>query len=236
MSHDAVVLDLDDTLYPYSPCNEAGKQAAHSRAQELGYELDQEAFLELYQRAREAIKQDIESTGSSHERYIYFKKALEFHTGTVQAGDALALGDAFWNAYMDEMELFPGVIETLERIKDESIKTAVATDLTTRTQLRKIERLDIEEYIDVLVTSEELGRDKPSTAMFAVPLARLGVAPDAAVMVGDSLTSDIAGGNSLGMTTVLFNNDDEHSRPGERPDNRINSFEELQDIVTGERT
>jgi putative hydrolase of the HAD superfamily len=236
MSHDAVVLDLDDTLYPYSPCNEAGKEAAHRRAQELGYELDHETFLELYQQARAAIKQDIDGTGSSHERHIYFKKALDLHTGTVQAADALELGDAFWDAYMDQMELFTGVIETLEWLREEDTKRAVSTDLTTRTQLRKIERLGIEEYIDVLVTSEELGRDKPATAMFAVPLGRLGVTPEEAVMIGDSLTSDIAGGNSLGMTTVLFNSDDDPTSPVEEPDHRIESFAELKDIVTGERS
>jgi len=235
MSHDAVVMDLDDTLYPYSPCNKAGNQAAHRRAQEMGYDLDRETFLDLYQHAREAVKQDIDCTGSSHERYLYAKRLLEIHTGTSTVADALEIGDAFWEAYMDEMELFDGVIETLEWLTEEGIQTAIATDLTTRTQLRKIERLGIGDHIDVVVTSEEIGHDKPARAMFAVPLAQLGATPEGAVMIGDSLGSDIAGANSLGMTTVLFNNDEEPSKPAERPDHRIRCFEELQDIVTGDR-
>ncbi len=234
MTHDAVVMDLDDTLYAYHPCNEAGKQAAHRRAQELGYDLGREAFQDLYQRGREAVKQDIDCTGSSHQRYLYIKRALELHTGTVQASDALEIGDAFWEAYMDEIELFPGVIETLEWFMEAGVKTAIATDLTTRTQLRKIEQLGIEDHIDVLVTSEEIGRDKPATAVFAVPLARLGATPEETVMIGDSLESDIRGGNSLDMTTVLFNSDDEPQGQAERPDHRIRSFDALHDIITGD--
>ncbi|HEX3178490.1 MAG TPA: HAD-IIA family hydrolase [Methylomirabilota bacterium] len=45
---------------------------------------------------------------------------------------------------------------------------------------------------------------KPATPLFRIALQRLGVAPHAAAMVGDSVESDVAGGRAAGMRTVLY--------------------------------
>jgi 4-nitrophenyl phosphatase len=45
---------------------------------------------------------------------------------------------------------------------------------------------------------------KPQPPLFRIALGRLGLAPAQVAMVGDSVESDIAGGRSVGMRTVLY--------------------------------
>lgn len=67
---------------------------------------------------------------------------------------------------------------------------------------------------------------KPEPPLFRIALARLGLSPGQAVMVGDSLESDIRGARRVGMRTVLFAPDGPPAAEG--PDLTIRSFAELR--------
>jgi putative hydrolase of the HAD superfamily len=231
MTFETLFVDLDDTLYPYPECNEAGKDAAHGRLRELGYDVDRDAFEDLYQEARREVKRELAGTASAHERFLYFKRLIQIHAGTHSARDALALGETYWETYVEAMALFDGVEETLAAVNEAGVDVAVVSNLTTRIQLKKIEHLGLEEYVDLVMTSEETGREKPASVMFTLPLAQLDSKPSEAVMVGDSVASDIEGGNAVGLTTVLFNGDPGGLSGRQRPDHYVESFEAVGDVV-----
>lgn len=231
MPHDAVFVDLDDTLYAYPPCNRAGKRAARDRAAALGYEHSRESFEHRYQAARRAVKRDLAGTAAAHERYLYFKRFVELETGEPRPSDALALGDAYWRAYVDEMALFDGVPETLRALRDAGLAVAIVSDLTTRIQLEKLSALGIEALVDLVLTSEETGHEKPHSVMFTLPLARLGLTPDRVAMVGDDVDCDIAGANAVGLTTVLTNSDATDLEGEREPDHHIGDFTDLTEVV-----
>ncbi|MFC7230450.1 HAD family hydrolase [Saliphagus sp. GCM10025308] len=238
MTVDAVLFDFDDTFYPYEPCNGAGKNAAHEAALDRGYDFDDTEFEAFYQSGRRDVKRDLAGTAASHNRLLYFKRALERRTGEPRPSDALALGDAYWEGYLEAMALHSGVRETLSTLREAGVDVGIVTNLTTRIQLRKIERLDLADAIDLLVTSEELGQEKPASAMFTYPLARLECHPSDAVMVGDSIHSDVVGGNAIGLETVLFDaageepDDSDPSEIDDRiPDHRIDHFGDLTDLL-----
>ena len=67
---------------------------------------------------------------------------------------------------------------------------------------RDLERMGIEDRLDVAVFSSELGKRKPHPAIFERALGALGVDPRRAAFVGDSLVADVGGAGALGMTTV----------------------------------
>ena len=233
MTYETLFVDLDDTLYPYPECNEAGKRAAWKEARELGYDLDREAFGALYHEARREVKRELVGTASAHERFLYFKRAIQIHTGTHSARDALALGETYWGTYVETMELFDGVEETLAELHDAGVEIAVVSNLTTRLPLEKIAHLGIEPYLDLVVTSEETGREKPSSVMFTLPLAQLDRRPSEAVMVGNSVASDVEGANAVGLTTVLFNaeEDPDDLAGHQQPDHHVEEFSQLREVV-----
>ncbi|WP_144921554.1 HAD family hydrolase [Halorubrum salsamenti] len=236
MSYEAVFFDLDNTLYPYAPCNEAGKRAALETFRERGYEMHRETFDELYATARREAKRETRETAASHDRHIYFKRALRLHAGEHDAADALALGDAYWEGYASEMELCDGVERVFDALTEAGTEIAVVTNLTTRVQLRKLSRLSIDDRIDRLVTSEEVGREKPSAIPFTTALAAFDRRPSEALMVGDNVGADVAGANAVGMDTALFVADGETPAVDEldgdrRPDHRLDAFADLTEVA-----
>lgn len=231
MQFRAVLFDLDDTLYAYPPCNEAGKRAAWETFLDLGYDLSREEFEALYMESRSEVKRELAGTASAHERFLYCKRAISIHTGTHRSGDALALGEAYWDAYVAEMELFDGVEETLAALQDAGVDVAVVSNLTTRIQLKKIQHLGIEVFVDYLLTSEETGREKPSSVMFTLPLARLDRKPSETLMVGNDPETDVEGANALGLTTALFNADADGLTGRQAPDHCLEDIREVQEVV-----
>ena len=227
MQFRAVFFDLDDTLYAYPPCNEAGKRAAWETFLDLGYDLSREEFEALYMEARREVKRELAGTASAHERFLYFKRAIGIHAETHRSADALALGEAYWDGYVDEMDLFDGVEEAFAALQDAGVKVAIVSNLTTRIQLEKIRHLDIEVYVDYLLTSEETGREKPGSVMFTLPMARLDVRASEVLMVGDDPEADVEGANALGLTTALFNESAEGLTGRQAPDHH---FEDIRDV------
>jgi putative hydrolase of the HAD superfamily len=105
---------------------------------------------------------------------------------------------------LKNIKLGKGVLQTLKKLKKRGLQIAIVSDLTTKIQLRKLKALKISEYIDVLVTSEEAGSEKPHLIMFLLALNKLALTPKDVLMVGDNSIADIEGANSARIDTVLI--------------------------------
>lgn len=228
---EAVLFDLDDTLYPYPPARAAGREAAHERARELGYDLDRETFDDLYAAGRRAVKRDLPGVAANHSRLLYLRWALREHAGTERPADARACADAFWDAYLRETEPFDGARETLAALREAGLAVAVVTNLMTRVQVRKLEALGLADAVDRLVTSEEVGVEKPAAAPFTAALAACDVAPTDALVVGNNPAHDVAGGNAVGCETALFNERDRAVPADGRPDHRLDSLAAVREVA-----
>jgi putative hydrolase of the HAD superfamily len=116
----------------------------------------------------------------------------------------LKLYSAYWDTLLKNMKLGKNVLTTLKELKKRGLKIGIVSDLTTHIQLRKIEKLGITKYIDVLVTSEEAGSEKPHAIMFLLTLNKLDVSPHDVIFVGDNSVNDIEGANAVRIDTVLI--------------------------------
>jgi putative hydrolase of the HAD superfamily len=95
---------------------------------------------------------------------------------------------------------------------------------------RDLDELGIAERIDVAVFSSEVGRRKPDSLIFGHALETLGVEPERALFVGDSLKADIGGAAALGMHTcqaLWFRADDDP----EGPEPEFQAFTQI-DVLT----
>ena len=220
----AVVIDIDNTLYPYTPSHLAAAKATEEKACGLlGVKPDrlQAAFAE----ARSRIKRQLGDTASSHSRLLYYQGTIESLGLGSQPLAALDLEQTYWRRFLAEAKLFPGAKEFVRDLRSAGIATAVLTDLTAQIQFRKLIYFGLETYFDVIVTSEETGIDKPSGATFQLVLEKLGVPAAETWIIGDDAAKDIAGGAAAGMVTLQKRHDG--VRLSERADAAFDDFADL---------
>jgi HAD superfamily hydrolase (TIGR01549 family) len=193
----AILLDIDNTVYAYAPCHEAGLKAAF-----LVSDFSDEAeFRAAYAEAREQVKHAIADTGAAHCRLLYFKRLLENRLGHTAPAASLALYKAYWDGYHAAMQLDPGVRELLSLWRDAGVPTAWITDFTTEQQLRKLQTLNIADLVTYLVTAEEVGAVKPDPRGVDEALSRFGIAPGPAVwFIGDDTKRDRGVAEARGLT------------------------------------
>ena len=84
-------------------------------------------------------------------------------------------------------------------------------------------------YIDLSITSHEVGAEKPNQLIFERALERAGARPERAVHVGDQITSDIAGAVNAGINAILLDRDGNHKGYTAQP--RITGLEELPALL-----
>ena len=95
-----------------------------------------------------------------------------------------------------------GLIELLEYLKENKIKTAVATS-TNRDAAKEILRMaDVLKYFDCITTGDETKNGKPAPDIFLLACSKLGVEPQNAMGLEDSFNG-IRALNSAGMVTVM---------------------------------
>ena len=123
----------------------------------------------------------------------------------------------------------PGAEEVLQSLS-KKYKLYLASNGTARVQAGRLKSAGIIPYFQEIFVSEEMGYNKPDPAYFAACFARIpGCRKDRAMMVGDSLTSDMLGGIQAGIATCWVN---PHHKIGSiRPDYEIESITQLEALL-----
>ena len=125
----------------------------------------------------------------------------------------------------------PGARELLETLAPR-YDLYLATNGTPVVQAGRIQSAGIAPYFKDIFISERLGANKPSPAFFQACFAAIpNFDPAAALVVGDSLTSDIRGARNVGLRSCWYNPEDLPSRPDIVPDYTIHALEELPPLL-----
>ena len=106
----------------------------------------------------------------------------------------------------------------LESLRDRGLKLGLVSNAFDPPDLlhRDLAQLGVAERLDVALFSSEVGRRKPDRAIFERALDELRVAPERALFVGDTLATDVAGAQAVGMRTCLavwFRADEDGAAP-----------------------
>ena len=197
----AIFFDTDNTLYDYYPANKAAEEAVCKKAKNL-LGIEKIEFTRIYEKAKSEVKDNLKNTASSHSRLLYFQRVIELLGYKAQLLLALDFEQTFWRTFLANAPLFPGVKETLYFFKKKNIPIAVVTDLTSHIQLRKLTYFGLEDTFDAVVTSEEVGIDKPNKKNFLLALKKLNLSKDDYFwMIGDNPNSDIFGAKQFNSST-----------------------------------
>ena len=197
----AVLFDTDNTLYDYGLANKAGEDAVCQKAKNL-LGIDEEKFKKLYLQARKEIKSQLGPTASSHSRLLYYQRVIELLGLRAHLLISLDFEQTFWRTFLANAPLFADVKTTLNLLRRFNVPIAIVTDLTAHIQLRKLTYFGLEDVFDAVVTSEEVGIDKPDIKNFELVLKKLNMtSSDKVWMIGDDPYTDIFGAREFGAIT-----------------------------------
>ena len=127
--------------------------------------------------------------------------------------------------------LVEGTFEILEYLRPK-YKLYIASNGVAATQDSRFRAAGLSPWFDDIFISERVGRHKPEKEYFDRCFARIpGFRRDRALIIGDSLSSDIQGGKNAGIDTCWFNYRGKPARPDIVPDYTVNSLAELRSIL-----
>lgn len=110
----------------------------------------------------------------------------------------------FMEEYIDVngIELKPGVEQVLEHLKENRFKIAVATSTRQELAEKRLKMTGIYDYFDKLVYSNMVSRGKPFPDIYLKACEMLGVAPEDAIGVEDSING-VKACHGAGLYTVM---------------------------------
>lgn len=124
---------------------------------------------------------------------------------------------------------YPNLLSTLTELKSSNIKLALVSNGFGQFQYDNFKALHIEHLFDEVLISEWEGLRKPDKAIFNRALAKLDIAAENALFVGDHPDNDIRASRDVGMKTVWKRN--KQFETVVDADAVINNLEELINIV-----
>lgn len=120
--------------------------------------------------------------------------------------DLYALKSGFYSFFKADAEPYPETIDTMEKLKQHGIKIGILTDVAygmdNEISLEDISVLS--DYIDIAITSVDVGYRKPNSAGYVKLLESLEISPNDMIFIGDE-EKDIVGAQKLGIASALIN-------------------------------
>ena len=121
----------------------------------------------------------------------------------------------------------------LSNVKDRGHNIYAATNGVSYIQRGRLQASSILPFFDDIFISDEVGAHKPSTDFFEKISDQVNdFHPDSALMIGDSLTADIQGGNNAGIDSIWFNPKGLVNETPAVPTYQVKSYEEILKILS----
>lgn len=219
-------LDLDDTILDF---HKAESIAIAKAFRSVGVEPT-EALITRYSQVNKMHWQMLERGELTREEvlvqrfsYLFRELGLDADPQTCQKNyeDFLCIGHYFIEG---AEELLPWLASRFQLY--------LASNGTAKVQAARLKSSGIGPYFTEIFISQEIGFNKPSAEYFKRCFSRIpNFDPNEAIIIGDSLTSDIKGGNNAGIHTCWFNPSAQPRNPEIPCDYEIRSLSELKDIL-----
>ena len=205
-----VLLDVDGTLID---SNDAHAHAWVDAFREFGFESD---FL----RVRPMI-------GMGGDKLLPSITGLD-HESDLARQIVARRQEIFNQAYLPTLAAFPGAHELLARFKQEGLALIVATSANREELNRLLDQAGLEELVDKKTSSSDAAESKPDPDIVEAALERGKLAPNEAIMLGDT-PYDVEAAGRAGVKAVAL-------RCGGWPDRAwsgaIAVFDDAQDLLS----
>ena len=191
----AVLFDFDDTLQDRS--------AAFLKYCDFFFD---KYFPDLDTQLRAARRQEmLERNNGGYVNYIDYFLSLFEDWGWAGAPPVGDIYREFQFRFREYSTLFPDTLTVLGELRRRGYLLGIITNGPSLLQNRKLDVTGLRPYMDIAVVSGDEWIHKPDPEIFRRAAARLGVACQSCVYVGDHPVNDIQGSRSAGMRPVFIN-------------------------------
>ncbi|MFC7134249.1 MULTISPECIES: HAD family hydrolase [Salinibaculum] len=218
---DAVLFDVDNTLCEY---RRTGADILDVAFERVG--VDHFFTAAEYNDRYGEFTDESDSVADLRERC--------FSTFARERGYDPDVGRAVARVFADERDhtnvrFVDAARETLDALHGE-VPLAAVTNGAPEMQTAKLAGLGVTDYFETVVYAGYDTPAKPSPEPFHAALDHLGVVPERALHVGDSLGSDVAGARAAGVGAAWFPGDQDPTAPDPEPDYVLESIADLTDL------
>jgi HAD superfamily hydrolase (TIGR01509 family) len=208
----AVVFDVDFTIA--SPGPDLGPEGYVRVGRRHGLSLDP-ARHDSARRAALATLERHPELDHDEELWVLFTERIIVGMGGTGATHPAAVEMTRAWEEAAHFDLYPDVAATLDALRASDLLIGLLSN-TARDLDAFVAHHGL--VVDAALTSRVHGKTKPHEAIFRDVLARLGVRPQEAVMVGDSVEDDVAGAHAVGMRALLVDRDRRYPERTDRLD------------------
>ena len=196
-----IIFDFDNTLYDYDIANKYALDCAFDFIS-TSYDINKELILNTYKIINNQIKNE-NNPNNKFNKTIYFKIIFEkLKLSLTHLNDCIFI---YNNKFIEKYNLFNGVIDLFQYLKSKNIKIGILSNNNFFQQYSKLITNDILKYIDIILTSDECGDEKPSKSMFLLIQHKLNLSFDQLAYVGDNFEHDIVPAIEYGMLPFWYN-------------------------------
>ena len=227
MTYEFLLFDLDHTLLDFDAAEDV---ALSHLLKEEGVE-DIQAYKNYYVPMNKALWKDLEQKKITKSDLVNtrFSKLFE-HFGIEKDGTYLANRYQFYLA--QQGQVFSGAIELLDNLIERGYELYAATNGITAIQTGRLAQSGLAPYFNQVFISEQLQTQKPDALFYEKIGQKIpGFSKEKVLMIGDSLTADIQGGNNAGIDTIWYNPHHLENKTLAQPTYEVDSYQALLDCL-----
>ncbi|MBP5534727.1 MAG: HAD family hydrolase [Alphaproteobacteria bacterium] len=199
-----VLIDLDDTLYFYKQAHEKAFRSMYDKVITSLCKISFQQFVKQIEDIWQDFYKDFGATVFTHNRMVTFQRFAEKNNIKKPYIVAERMQRIYFDSFMKTLKTQGPALqakEFLKKCKEQKIPVCLVTDMYAIIQVRKLKSLGLTNYVDLMVSNDEVGSDKPNPKMFKRALQKLNLKPKDVIMVGNDLERDIEGARKLGIST-----------------------------------
>lgn len=198
---DTLLWDIDDTLLNFHKSEEWAIRTSLKELTEK--EIDDEA-LSRYRTINHSYWKKLE-LGEIEKKDLLWMRFRDFFEAEGIKADPKEFNGMFQSRLGDRVFPNDDGVNLCRKLKG-SFKQYAVSNGTKTAQYKKLRLSGLDEIFDGIFISEEVGFEKPKKEFFDYVFSQIGEERRAtSLMIGDSLTSDMRGGNNAEITCVWYN-------------------------------
>lgn len=224
----AILWDIDGTLLNFK---EAEKYAIRACFAKFGLGECTDEMLREYSEINDVYWRGLEQGKFTKPQVLVGRFEDFFGRHGIDVSTAPAFNDEYQLRLGDTVCFCEHALETVQAFRGRILQYAV-TNGTKAAQDRKLANSGLDKLLDGIFISEEIGIEKPMKGFFDTVFREIGeYRKDEVLIVGDSLTSDIQGGDNAGILTCWYNPEGKEKSENLRIDYEIRDLKQVLEIV-----